>query len=99
MEMVEEWPNSPYYLLVCRREMAPTCKVWRSYYMHRLPDIPVPLSLPDDDVVLPIQPLVDKIYARSKYDLDIDYSQPCQPPLEPEGAEWFAKRLREHGPS
>ena len=45
-----------------------------------LPVIKVPLRPADQDVLLPLQPLIDEVYERGRY--DIDYGQPCRPPLE-----------------
>lgn len=94
MEMLDEWPNSPYYLLVCRRERAPKCSVWPTYYTRPLPEIPAPLTPPDADVGLSLQKLIDHIYARLRYELEIDYAKPCRPPLDSGGTEWLAGRLR-----
>lgn len=91
--MITPWPNSPYALLVSRSESAPTCRVWPASFASPLPTIPVPLAEPDPDVTLALQPLIDAIYARSRYASDIDYRQPCEPPLAPTEAEWLNQRL------
>jgi hypothetical protein len=81
MPMQDEWPESPYYLLACRKADAPRCTVWRAYSTKPLPRISIPLAPPDADIPLSLQPLIDTIYARSQYDADIDYRQALQPPL------------------
>ncbi len=86
MPMADELPASPYYLLLCRKEEAPRCKVWAADYRKPLPPIPVPLSVPDPDVTLALQPLVEAVYAESCYDRDIDYGRPLTPPLDMPGA-------------
>jgi hypothetical protein len=93
--MVTPWPNSPYYLLVCRKEQAPKCSVWRAYYTRPLPEIPVPLAPPDPDVPLALQGMIEAIYKRSRYDRDIDYRQRCHPRLGKEREAWLARRLQE----
>lgn len=93
LPMVTQWPNSPYAILVSRSESAPYCRAWPASYRSPLPTIPVPLAPPDSDVSLTLQPLVDAIYARSRYATDIDYSKPCTPPLAPEDVEWLKSRL------
>ena len=80
--MVERWPASPYYIRAMRKEKAPACKVWPAFTTHPLPEIAIPLLPHDDDVKLPIQPLVDAIYTRSRYDADIDYGRSVEPPLD-----------------
>ena len=44
-------------------------------------------------VRIDLQPLIAKIYARSRYDRDIDYSKPLAPPLIEEDTAWLAKRI------
>jgi hypothetical protein len=94
MPMVDPWPNSPYTLLVCRRERAPSCRVWPTHFQSRLPIIPVPLSRPDPDIPLDLQPIIEAIYQRWRYDRDIDYTRPLQPPLKPEQSMWLEQQLR-----
>ena len=81
MPMASAWPDSPYYLLVCRKEHAPRCSVWPAYFREALPSLPVPLLPPDPDISLDLQPLIEAIYARSRYERDIDYHRPLNPPL------------------
>jgi hypothetical protein len=95
MPMVSRWPDSPYYLLVCRKKQAPRCAVWPAYFYEPLPPIPIPLLPPDADIMLDLQPLVAAIYTRSRYERDIDYGQPLQPPLSSDEAAWLEEQLRE----
>jgi hypothetical protein len=94
MPMLDSLPDSPYYLLVSRAESAPRCQVWRAYFDRPLPILPVPLSKPDADLELALQPLIEGIYERSRYGDDIDYSRPLKPPLAAEEIAWLEKRLR-----
>jgi hypothetical protein len=95
MPMVSNWPDSPYDLLVCRKKEAPRCSVWPGYFTKPLPPIPIPLAPPDGDISLSIQPLIETIYARSRYEQDIDYRKPLIPPLSPADSAWLDKRLRQ----
>jgi hypothetical protein len=94
LPMLDPWPGSPYTLLVAREERAPRCRVWPAFFDRPLPAIPVPLSRPDPDLTLALQPLVDAIYERGRYRQDIDYSQPLTPPLGAEHVAWLAQQLR-----
>jgi hypothetical protein len=93
MPMLTPWPNSPYYILLCRRRRAPYCTAWPAGYREPLPPIRVPLDDPDPDIVLELQPMVEAIYARSRYSRSIDYTKPTNPPLEPADAGWLAEQL------
>lgn len=100
MPMQDSWPDSPYYVLVSRKATAPECAVWPAYCLRPLPEIPVPLSPPDADVCLALQPMIQAIYERSRYALDIDYRQRCRPRLDPTHAQWLQEHLppsSEHG--
>jgi hypothetical protein len=90
--MADPWPDSPYYLLVCRQSRAPYCEVKRAFFRRPLPETPIPLAAPDPDVPLALQPMIDAIYARSKYDRRIDYTKPFTPPLSAEEEAWLAER-------
>ncbi len=94
MPMLGAWPNSPYTLLVCREWRAPYCKVWPAHYRTPLPVLPIPLSHPDPDIRIDLQPLIASIYAISRYDRDIDYSKPLDPPLAEADAAWLAERVK-----
>jgi hypothetical protein len=95
MPMEDEWPDSPYYVLVGRKAEAPQCTVWPAHFVRPLPELNVPLATPDGDITVSLQPLVEAVYARSRYDRDIDYHQPLHPPLSPAEAAWLEQRLRE----
>jgi hypothetical protein len=99
MPMHEPWKESPYRLLVARKYSAPNCKIWPGDFKRPLPAIPVPLLKPDPDVPLDLQPLLDAIYARSKYSRSIDYKRPIAPPLTPEDTDWLENQQRARAPS
>jgi hypothetical protein len=91
--MAGTWPDSPYYLLVCRKREAPRCTVWPAHFLRPLPLLSIPLAAPDPDINLELQPLVDAVYARSHYDRDIEYRRPLVPPLSPSELDWLEQRL------
>jgi hypothetical protein len=98
MPMLDPLPTSPYYLLVAREEKAPRCRVWPAFFDRPLPPIPVPLSKPDPDISLSLQPLIDTIWQRGRYGEEIDYTRPLVPPLSPEEAGWLKQQLRSSVP-
>src|SRR5258708_4645386 len=95
MPMLDDWPTSPYTLLVARDTLAPHCRVWPAFFDRPLPTIPVPLESPPPDVPLALQPLVEAVYQRSRYEVDVDYRQPLTPPLTEDEAAWLEGRRRE----
>jgi hypothetical protein len=95
MPMEDEWPDSPYYLLVAQKRETPRCTVWQAHFHLPLPEIPIPLAAPDADITIALQPLVEAVYARSHYERDIDYRRPLTPPVSAAEAAWLEARLRQ----
>ncbi len=94
MPMLDPWPNSPYTLLVARARHPQTCRVWEAHFQHPLPPIPVPLTKPDPDLALNLQPLIDTIYRRFRYEESIKYTAELAPPFSAEEAAWWRKQRR-----
>jgi hypothetical protein len=94
MPMLDPLPNSPYYLLVGRWNQEARCQVWRANYRFSLPSFPIPLDQPDPDVPLDLQPMLDAIYQRSRYGLDIDYTKPLELPLPEADRAWLQEQLK-----
>lgn len=94
---VEDPPleNADYVLLVNRSSNANPLNVsdiWPVALNEPLPDLPIPLRLPDPDVVLNLNEAVREVYARAGYAWRIDYKQPVPPPkLRSEIAEWVGE--------
>jgi hypothetical protein len=93
MPMVEGWSPSPYHICVLRRETAPKFETYSAHFNQSLPTVPIPLALPDADIKLPLQPLVDEIYARAKFGLSFNYHRRLDPPLAAEETAWLQQRL------
>ena len=91
--MEDEWPDSPDDDPVSRKLNVPQCTVWPAFCLRPLPEIPVPLSPPDTDVQLALQPMIEAIYERLRYGLDIDYRQRCRPRLDAAHVEWLQEHL------
>jgi hypothetical protein len=81
MPMLSPWPSCPFTLLVSRMSRPTRARVWKAYFDRPLPPIPVPLLSPDRDLTLDLQPIIDRIYSRWRYDELIDYSRPLTPTL------------------
>ncbi len=70
------WPKSPYYIMVARKNQVGECGIWPAFSTSRLPPFPVPLLPQDADLVVDLQPMIDAIFARSRYFLDVQYDKP-----------------------
>jgi hypothetical protein len=62
--------------------------IWPMKLRDRLPSIPVPVRLGDEDAALDIQAAVNTVYERAGYDLGIDYAKRPIPPLAGDLEQW-----------
>ena len=88
--------RTPY--LVCTRRASRSWR-WEVYSLPLrlpLPAIPIPLRKQDADVILELQPLIDRVYFGGGHD-DIDYSKPANPPLGADDDRWADDLLRQAG--
>jgi hypothetical protein len=93
LPMLDPWPDSPYAILVCRRERAPNCRAWPGYFHRPLPEIPVPLLHPDPDFKLALQTLVEAVCTRTRYPQLLNYSKQLTLPLNEEEADWVKRQV------
>lgn len=81
-----------YYVAIYRGDQAGQAEVFAIDVRDPLPAIGVPLRPGEADVPLALQPLLDRTYANGRF--DINYDQPCDPPLAGEEAAWAASLPR-----
>lgn len=72
-------------MIVSRAPVRPERDVFPVSLRQPLPTVPIPL-LGDEAVDVDLQALLDSVYARAGYDLDVDYGRAPVPPLSPEDA-------------
>jgi hypothetical protein len=63
----------------------------------RLPSQVLPLRKGDPEIKLDLQTHIDHAYVSGRYDRRIDYSKPCEPPLDPDDAAWVEELLKAAG--
>ena len=64
---------------------------------QRLPVIPIPLTSDVPDAVADLQAVFERCYEDARYDLEVNYTTDCDPPLTPEQQAWAEGVLREKG--
>jgi hypothetical protein len=92
-EDVPEQHRTPYMVGIRRVEPPKRWFIYPIRLRERLPVIPIPLRPGEADVMLDLQPLIDRVFVAGGHD-DIDYSKPPRPPLDPGDAEWAAEVIR-----
>ena len=90
-------PPADYLVVVSNAAERPVCDVWPIGLRQPLPVLPIPLLRPDPDIPLELGQALRTAYARARYDLRIDYTQPPSPPLFPEDAVWAMALLAQGG--
>jgi len=89
-----EPPPADYYVYLSRFTQRPICDVWPIRLRDRLPVVPVPLLLPDPDVLLDLQRAVDACYDLVHYERLLDYTvPPPPPPLNEADAAWVVEKI------
>ena len=90
-------PKADYCVHVSRRDGRPKGTVWPILLPQRLPPINIPLLPEDADSELDLQAVLDTVYDRAAYDLEIDYAQVPVPPLPSGYVEWADHLLSDKG--
>ena len=87
-------PIGDYYAFVSRSERRPNCDVYAWSIRRELPAIPIPLSVPDPDVLLDLRVVFAQTYDGAPYAESINYSAPLDLPLAPGDRAWAEQQAR-----
>lgn len=90
---IEDKIDSDYRILVSRSQKRPNAELYDINLRDPLPTIAIPLATDDADCPLNLQTILDQIYKRGRYHMAINYSNPCEPTLNPEAMTWARKIL------
>jgi len=85
--------SADYAVVLSRADARMKAEVWPIELADTLPVVPLPLLPPDPDVPLDLQAVIESIYERAGYDLDVDYSAPPWPHLTDEQLVWAENLL------
>jgi hypothetical protein len=90
-------PSGDYYAFVSRSNRRPNCDVYAWSIRRELPAIPIPLSIPDPDVLLDLRAVFAQTYDGAPYGESIKYSAPLDSPLASEDRAWAEQQARTGG--
>ncbi len=90
-------PTGDYYAFVSRSNRRPNCDVYAWSIRRELPAIPIPLSIPDPDVLLDLRAVFTQTYDGAPYGESINYSAPLDSPLVSEDRAWAEQQARTGG--
>lgn len=74
-------PNQPYHILVSRADERPRTQVWSFGLDSLIPDTPLPLIEPNEQVPIPLQSAFTTIYQSRRFRQRLDYHVDPPPPL------------------
>lgn len=80
---------SDYRILISRSSQRPKAQLYAFYLKEQIPAFPIPLRTGEPEPLLELQPLLNRIYDRARFELAIDYTQPCSPKLSAENETWL----------
>jgi hypothetical protein len=86
-----------YLVHISPVDRRPRGLLWPIRLSERLPIIRVPLRGKDETVPLDLQEVLDTVYDRADYDLEIDYTKQPVPALNKKWKAWADRLLREKG--
>jgi hypothetical protein len=90
-------PQWDYLVSLHRTGRESEFDVWAWTVRNRMPRIAIPLEPGVPDVVLDLQPALDRIYDAGRLAQQIDYTRDPEPPFTGEDAAWLDALLREKG--
>ena len=87
-------PHGDYRVVVARGWQRPRAYVYPCTLRDPLPDFPLPLQRGEAEPLVPLNATLHGLYARARYDLELDYALAPKPPLRAEDAEWARQLVR-----
>jgi hypothetical protein len=97
MAMEPENIDSHYRILVSRSYARPKADLYVFNLQDAIPSIPLPLQSGEPDLMIPLPDLLQEIYDKGSYDLEINYQDEPVPPLAEVDAVWADTLLRQKG--
>ncbi len=88
--------KAPYIVCVSRSAKPHQKEFYQTRLNAALPNVRIPLRVEDQDVVLPLQPLVDRCYRMGGY-WNESHAHLPNPPLDNEDTAWVQERLTAAG--
>ena len=79
-----------YHILVSRADDRPYAQLVGFTVRQPIPTFHLPLLPGDEEQPVDLNRLLHEVYIRAGFDLRIDYTQPCDPPLDTDDLVWSA---------
>lgn len=97
MPILNNGIESHYRILSSRSDRRPQADLYAFNLQQQIPLFPIPLKSGDTEPLVDLHQLIDTVYDRGGYDLELDYSQQPIPALSEMDAAWADTLLQEQG--
>lgn len=87
--------KSDYRILISRGWQRPRSQLFHFNLRQPIPEFPLPLLRGEKGPMVDLNQILHALYARARFDLRLDYTQPPVPPLAEEDSAWAAGFLPE----
>lgn len=94
MPMTGNAPRGDYRIVVARGWQRPRAAVYPFRLRAAAPDFPLPLQRREAEPLIPFNATLHALYARARYDLEIDYAVAPSPRMSPEDEQWAQGLVR-----
>ncbi len=81
--------ESHYRILISRGNTRPKADLYAFNIQQKIPVIPIPLKPEDSEPLIDLNNLLNSIYDKGSFDLDLDYSKNPIPPLNGNDLDWL----------
>jgi hypothetical protein len=85
--------TNPFYFMVSRVDQRPDCDVYSWTLRDKLPEVPIPLSRPDADMVVDLGKVLSVPYSRAQYEKLINYQMTLDFPLSSADKAWIKEQV------
>ncbi len=82
-----------YRILICRGDSRPQGDLYAFSLHQPIPTVPIPLMPREVEPMLNLKTLLDRVYAKGRYHLVIDYTDSLQPALSQNDHQWSQQLL------
>lgn len=94
MTMMGQVQPTDYRIVVSRSEQRPKADLYGFNLPEPIPEFPLPLKPEEEEIMVPLQAIVEGVCDRAGYNDRIDYRQPVPPPkLSETDQQWVDELL------
>lgn len=93
LPMYNNLSETHYRILISRGNTRPKADLYAFNMQHKIPVFPLPLKAEDSEPLIDLNILLNSIYDKGSFDLDIDYSKNPTPPLTENDLDWLHKLM------